>query len=548
MMETVGVRVEDDTTPKKAPRPEFVKKPFKGREYFIGMKAESTMVIPFRKQFEFSMPYENFKMSLSSKRTFNRSIMEIADDNNRILSHSFTESTIDVESGNLIKRSYNKKGITADEFILNYLSLKMNIDDGGELTKINYSVFISELMNLISDNMLKMIINYVDSVYVGSMDDAIDMTKHSFKLATTFVDADIKQLCHVKYAGNLIIPLCTHYCNVMARDVEPKDFFLDLYKALFERVSINCEYDILDKLHRYITMIVSNAFKSHNKIYERMGINGTTKDSEIEEVFSKILTTIITKLDPIDTVPALIAETAKNSSSKYKPRENDGYNVLQGFSDDYVHSGGDDSVVTEAERMESRITRPDELLKIVRKYSCDDTINKISQRFGVRVDNYLEYCHTINTMDLHEYQTRILFQTFSHIYGGFENMYDNNRHNYSRILILGDKHLQNLGLSIIADYVTAKCVGYSFQQRWGGKISDRKLFDDPRYNELLNGKYRHVRSQFEKKNFIRDDIVFLANNRFVYNRFNDSRIETPIKHTDEEIISAVLDYYMKAIV
>ena len=531
----------------KAARPKFIKSPFKGKHYFVGSRADSVINIPFRKYIELGMPYENFKISLSSKRIYNRSIMEIADDNNRILSHSFTEKYHDIESDTTISRSYNKKGNIADEFILGYLGLKMNIDDGGELTKIDHSVFVNELMNLITDGLLKVIINYVDQVYVGSMDEAIDMTKHSFKLATTFIDADIKQMCHVKYAGNLLVPLCTHYCNIMIRDVDPKDFFLDLYKALFDRVSINSEFKTLDKLHRYVTMIVSNAFKSHSVIYERMSIIGTTKDSEIEENFSKILTTVITKLDPVDTVPALIADTVKNTSSKYKPHANDGYNVLQGFSDDYVHSGGDDSVVTEAERIESRIARPDELLKIVRKTSCNDTINKIQERFGVNINSMEEYACTIAGMDLHEYQTRIIFQMFQNIYGGYSNMFDNNRHNYARLLILADKYLRKINLPIIADYVSSKCIGYSFQQRWSGKISDRKLFEDPRYDALLNGKYRYVRAHFERDNHIRNDVIFLANNRFIYNKFGDTRNESQIKHTDEEIISSVLDYFTIAV-
>ena len=522
----------DDEVVVKVARPKFIKKPFKGKTYFVGNRADSIIGIPFRKYVEFGMSYENFKISLSSKRIYNRSIMEIADDNNRILSHVFHEKIIDTETGHMITRVYNKKNEIADAFILGYLGLKMNIDDGGELTKIDYSVFINELINLVTDGLLKIIVNYVDTVYVGSMDEAIDMEKHSFKLATTFLDADIKQMCHAKYAGNLLIPLCTHYCNVMIRDVDPKDFFLDLYKALFERVSINSETKSLEKLHRYVTMIVSNAFKSHNIIYERMSITGTTKDSEIEENFSKILTTVITKIDPVDTVPALISDTVKNTSSKYKPHANDGYSVLKGFSDDYVHSSGDDSVVTEAERIESKIARPDELLKIVRKNSCDDTINKIQERIGIYIESQDEYLFTTMNMDLHEYQTRIIFQLFKDPYGGFANMYDNNRHNYARLLILGDKYLRKLGLPIIADYVSAKLIGYNFQQRYSGKISDRKLFDNPKYNELLDGKYRYVRAQFERNNHIRNDIVYLANNRFIYNKFGDSRIETHIKHSD----------------
>lgn len=526
-------------------RGDFVLPKFKGKVYFKGLKAESIMEVPFSKYFQMGKVYENFKLALSSKRTFNRSIMDIADDNNRVLNHSFVESTIDVESGNMVRKHINKKGSITDEFIFNYLALKMDLDDGGELTKVPYQVFISELMNLISDDVLKMIKHYVDVVYQGSMDEVIDVEQHSME--TTFVDADIKQLCHVKYAGNLLIPLCTHYCNIMARDVDSKEFFLDLYKELFDKVSAGTEIDTLTKLHKYITLIVGNSFKSHKVIYTRMSIMGTTKDSEIEEVFSKILTTIITKMQPKDTVPAFIAKTVKNSSSIYKPREDDGYNVLQGFSDDSVHSGSDDSVVTEADRMESRISRPDELLKVVRKNSCDDSINKISMRYNVFIDSYDEYLFTIENMNLHEYQTKIIFQTFSHVYGGYENMFDNNRHNYSRLLILTAKHLRNIGLEIIADFVCSSCIGHSFQHRWGGKVSDRKLFEDPRYIEIVDTKYKHSKAQFDNRNFIRDDIVLLANTMYKYNCYGDKRNGQIIKHTDEAIIDGVLRYYLTAV-
>lgn len=527
---------------------DFAPKPFRGKVYFKPEKSNNIMRVPFGRYFNFGTIYEQFKMSLSSKRIFKRFAEKIAEDSNRILNHHFTESLVDIESGNKIKRNINKKNTIADQFIFAYLSLKMNIDDGGELTKLPYPIFITELMNLISDDIVKMIVHYVDINYVGSMDDAIDMEKHTFEMSTTFMDSDIKHLCYVKYAGNLLIPLCTHYCNIMIRDVDPKEFFLDLYKSLFKRISQDPKQDVLAKLHKYITMIVSNAFKIHKPIYNRMSISGTTRDSEIEEVFAKILTTIITKIKPIDTVPAYIAEAAKSSSSKYKNRTPDGYNLLQGFSDDYVHSGTEDSVVTEADRMESRIARPDELLKVVRKYSCDDTINKISMRYKVYIDDYDEYLFTVNNLDLHEYQTKIIFQTFSHAYGGYENMFDNNRHNYCRLLILASKHLRNIGLDVIADYICARCVGYSFQNRWGGKISDRKLFEDPRYDELINGKYKYSKAQFENKNFIRDDVVMLMNNMFKYNCYGDERNGNTIKHTDEEVIDAVLEYYLKGIV
>jgi len=545
--EDIDIDIEEEV-PKTKEREKFVLPKFTGKVYFTGKKCDSAAVIPFSKYYGFGEAYETFRLSLSSKRVYNRSIMDITNDNNRVLNHSFTETTIDVESGNKMKRVINKSGSTANEFILNYMSLKMNIDDGGELVDLSYNIFLTELMNLISADMLKVIKHYADSIYHGSMDEVIDMEKHTFEMSTTFIDSDIKQLCYVKYAGNLLIPLCTHYCNRRSRDVDSKEFFLDLYKKLFQKVSMGSNIDTLSKLHKYVTMIVNNAFKTHKLIYSKMFISGTTRDNEIEEVFSKVLTTIITKLQPVDTIPAFIAESIKNSSSRFKPRKDNGYSVLQGFSDDYIYSsGGDDGLVTEAERMESKITRPDELLKLVRKISPDDTINKISHRLNVFIDNHEEYTFVLSNMRLHEYQTKVIFQTFSHIYGGYENMYDNNRHNYIRLLILASKHLQNIGLESISDYICAVNVGFSFQNRWSGKVSDRKLFEDPRYIALINGKYKFSRSQFENKNFIRDDAVFLANNMFRYNLYNDPRNGQLIQKSDDEIIDVVLNYYTKAV-
>lgn len=538
---------EVEVEEKEPARPKFSLPKFKGKVYFIGNKEESLINIPFLKFYNFAQCYENFKLSLSSKRVYNRAIMDIIDDNNRVLNHSFTLTTIDVENDGVVKRAINKDGSVANEFILNYLSLKMNIDDGGDLSEVGYPVFISELMNLINDDMMKIIKHYTDSIYLGSMDEVIDMEKHAFEMSTTFVDNDIKQLCYVKYAGNLLIPLCTHYCNKRSRDVDSKEFFLDLYKSLFRKASQGSSIDTLSKLHKYISMIVNNAFKTHKQIYSKMCISGITKDSEIEEVFSKVLTTIITKLQPTDTIPAFIAESIKNSSSRFKPRKDNGFSVLQGFSDDYISSGNEDGVVTEAERMESRIARPDELLKLIRKISPDDTIHKISHRFGVFIEDDAELLFMIDNMRLHDYQTRIIFQMFSSMYGGYENMFDNNRHNYVRLLLLASKHLKNIGLEVISDYICGVNTVFSIHGRWSGKSGDRKLFEDPRYIEIINGKYRFSRAQFERRNFIRDDVVFLSNNMFKYNKYNDPRNGKVISKTDDEIIDAVLKYYQTII-
>jgi len=529
---------------------EFVQKPFKGKHFFkLSTDSPGDITIDVSKLFDFAKPYDTFRVSLSAKRIFKRYNALIVDNNNRILNHSFTEQFVHIDTGDKIKRKYNEGLRDTEEFILNIISMKMDIDDGGELTKIPYPVFINELMNVVTDNIIKIIFNYVDSVYMGSMDELIDSTKHKHSMDMTFTDMDIKGMCHVKYAANLIVPICTHYCNIMIREVDSKEFFHDLAIALFKRMSLTLKYDndILDKLHRYTTKIVKNSVKVHKKMYDNMAIKGITTDTEIENNFSKVLAKIIAVIEPVDKAASYLLGVIKNTSATWTPQTDNGYNHLNGFGDDYKNTGSDDNIVTEIEIHENKIARPDELLKIVRRYTADDTIGKISARYGVFIDSYEEYLFYMNNLYLHNMQSKTIFNIFSHSYGGIDNMYDNNRHNYVRLLILTINYLRKQGFNILADYVASNCVGHSFTQRWGGKNSDRKFYEDPRYTEIVDGKYRFIRGFFEKKDFIRDDVIHLANDKFVYNNFGDPRNGNIIKHSDEELINEILEFYLKII-
>ncbi len=528
--------------------PSGVKKERKKRRrrynYFRYVKAHSETVVPFGDYFENGAVYESFNMSLSAKRAYNKNGLSIAKDNNDILNFTYKEKGIDASTGESITIVHNENHELASEFIYKYLSYKVNIDDNGSLTTVDPMIVISEILTIIDDDMIKLIDAFIDKYYEGSIDEKIDTKKHAFKLSTTYLDADVKQHYQVKFAANLLIPLCTHYCRKF-NNVDAKDFFLNLYQSFFDMMKLRTGIDSSSKLHKYVEIITGTSFKSNQKIYDRMLIHGKTKDGEIEDNYSKILTTNITKIRLEDAirVPAFIAKIIKNSSAQWNTRERDNYDVLSGFSDDYVSAGADDSIVTQAERMESHVRRPDEMLKVIRKNTCGDTISKISHRLGIFIEDPHEYEFALEHADLNnELARHFMFTLFSTYFGGYENMFDNNKPNYVRLMLICGKYLRKNGLDIIADFVASRSAGFNMSGRWGGRISDRKLYEDPRYDNLLNTKYKEIRAQFDRKNPIRENAVNMVNNNYKYNEIGD-RFGTNIRHDDEVIIDEILKFY-----
>jgi len=122
-------------------------------------------------------------------------------------------------------------------------------------------------------------------------------------------------------------------------------------------------------------------------------------------------------------------------------------------------------------------------------------------------------------------------------------MYDVNHLTYSTLILIADNYLRKNGNHIIADFLVAKADSISLAQRWGGKSSQKKLMEDERYINLVNDKYKFIKSALAEENFILSDVTALVNSNFIRNKYGDPRNGTIIEHNDEQIISSVLDYY-----
>jgi len=318
-------------------------------------------------------PFENFKMSLNSKRIYNKNKHEICRDNNAVM--NFSGIVTDTDSkGNKIKRHLNKDGGVAGEFLIRYIYLKMEIDDpNSSLMRMgDHDIFISELMNIVPEDLVTLVTLFVDKYYNGSLNSRIG-PDHAYNMDTTFVDADVKQLCVVKYLGNLLIPMCTHYCNLRPGLEDSIEFFILFYKKLFEKAYIwsNGEVDALKKMHNLSASMVGSAYSQNIQVVTPFIITGRTLESFTDEIFSKILITKITAVDieKSNSIVPFITRIIRKASNEYIPRSSKGYNISQGFADDVFNSDNDDSVTSLAEKNESKISRPDELLKVVRLLS-----------------------------------------------------------------------------------------------------------------------------------------------------------------------------------
>jgi len=122
-------------------------------------------------------------------------------------------------------------------------------------------------------------------------------------------------------------------------------------------------------------------------------------------------------------------------------------------------------------------------------------------------------------------------------------MYDLNHLTYSTLVLIADNYLRRLGNLVIADFLVAKSDSISLAQRWGGKSSQKRLVEDERYINLVNDKYRFIKSKVAEDNFILADVTSLVNSNFIRNKYGDPRNGSIVSHTDDEIISSVLDFY-----
>lgn len=227
--------------------------------FFKGFKTEGMMRIPFSTYSKIDDAFGSFILSLNSTRSFRRNVLDIADDNNKVLNYCESVGAL----------------FGVENFIYNYLSVKFAMEYDVNWIMATDSKFISTVIELITTDMKKSIGHFVDLTYEGSVKD-----ENNWRIKN-FSDKDVKRILILKYMGNLLIPICTHYCNI-CNVTDQKKFFYDFYVALCDE---NCKLSL-------------------NRVFELIPSYAT--EEEKSEIHYKIFTNVIPKLQPINTIPTFI--------------------------------------------------------------------------------------------------------------------------------------------------------------------------------------------------------------------------------------------------
>ena len=514
-------------------------------EYFRYDPEQVRMIVNFSKLFPgFSGVYERFIISTHLKRTTYKKIAhEIARTSNECLNFkAIIKEKISEDSEKVIRLNHKRE--VANTFMYGYLALKKDIDTREDILKMPKEVVIAEVLNLLSDDLMGLVTKYVDKCYEGqSMDEVIDARTQKYEDGTTLRDKDIKIILSIKVASNLLVPLMMHYAAEKVHEINTNDLMVMFYKAVFRKISDRHGVDLLSKIHYIVGNLSDKSYNANKKMYNIIAINGITIESLREKIFNTVLTNIIPKLQMSHTVPSYIAQTVKFISGNHIPREMHKFSIYNFTDREIPGSNSGDSIVTEAERVESTVKRENLSNKIVFSTFVDDTIDKIARRYNVSMTSNPHALNYVKMNNIpHKFQTHILTMMFLKEFGGTDNIYTLSIDPYNKLVYLASEILKKRGLKIISDYVLSKYDKLSLSVKFT-KSSTKYVINHPKYQEMIDTVYRNVKEMFKDKNFFIDDSVALICGVYINNTLGARNFGYEIKYGDEEIIDAVFRFY-----
>ena len=527
-------------------------------EYYKHSSADKCIIVNFEDYFDTLgiERFDKFYINNPTRRTYNKNGSKMAAYVNDVLNHHYVEKTYDIKSGGTLSVKRNYINEVSEQFLYRLLSIKIEIDNKkGFMNVDSYVPFLAAVNDVITEDLVKLVRDYIDVTYTKSLleksiEDGVDLEAEFMEASdeVRFDDEDVKVILYGKYLGNMIIPLAAHYINHFSGSVSYEVFFKDVYEAIYIKSSKYSDRDPLQKIFKYVSNNVGKAFKI-SPIYRDFEINGVTRETKIDDTYAKILTTGLIKLENQGTVPAFIFAFIRKQIMFYSAAEDNGYVKLTRFDDELRGGGGgEDSVVTESERIESTIRRPDKQLQILNKAKAKRTLSIVSLKEGIPIASGNRLGFTIKNLVTHKVQERVITQLFSDYYGGWDNILDINKEDYTCLLLLAEDKLRANGLNILADIIVGRYNAHKMQHPWG-KIADRSLYSDERYLEIIDSTYRAIKPTFSDpaNDFIRSDIITIVNSEYLYGTFGSAKYGKHIIIKPLDIMSEILNYYVRCI-
>lgn len=536
--------IYDYTIPKKpmkkpkpiVPPPPVPRRKRKKGDILYFEESVKTVLVHFENFFgEEAGEYNEFVISLASKKAYFKMINLIVDENNAIL---------------------NRDKKLAENFLYRYYSLKRYIDDLKYQNR-NYKVFLSDLYGLFEEKFVHEIKQYVNENYIYHRVNEYNPEKQNYEAGITFLDYHIKILYVISRMMRFVIPLCIHYIHTYPGTVDTTTFLVTGFVQLFNIAQTTGSFgevegdeeemrqtDVYQKLYMFVQRKVEKTLHTDAVMWERQAFLGVNPKTATEDIMNKLITNIMPQYMFERIIMNLNAVMTKKTVTQYILRKKDPYNISM-IVDTDASQVNDDSLVSDTEIYDSYSNKKNELTLLIRKFFITDTIEKIMERNNVTITpSEFKFYHDNNK--IHNFQTFAIFQTFFKYFGGTENIYSCTKGSYVQLLIILTKMLDTVETGELIKYVTGTRTRHYINKRESRSLRNT-IAQDPVYKTILETKYSNVQNVIRRNNFIESKILFLINNEFVYNMYGVTNNGSPIERNEEEIKESVLKFFSRLI-
>lgn len=492
--------------------------------------------------------YNVFVLSVGKKRVYSSLAKLMCTENNKILELN--------------------KDIT-ERFLVAYFNIKRSIDVGmfskvdsdSELNLYGtaarrdfgkYDAFIEYMVStLFKRDFIEMIREYVNKNYKDeSGKENVDISK--FNPGMTFTPEQLRMIIIVSVLTRFAIPLCTHYIYINSdKRIKVFSFIHTVIDALFKIVVVDTSTNsLIDKLYTFVSSSVKSTEPSNKPIWEKFPMYNETKESIIEELVEKIVTTIIPKFKMQNPIQ-FISVVARDSVVRFKIRGKNPFDCYR--INDNDKSSDDEDKLSETDIFDMYYRVTDENITILNRYANDDAIETVCRRNNIvlmqdEIDFYL------NNYKLHNFTVMAVSNIFARFFSGVANVRSCTFEQFVKLMIVLVHKMRDLGIEYLPSFLTAKRESYSYTKMPSTTVM-KELKTNPNYTDLIELKYKYIRSLFEiktgfieEKNPILDCIIGLIHNNYTYNEYGNKLNGTPLEIDDKIIINDVLKMYKLCII
>lgn len=479
------------------------------------------IVVPFEDFFDDqnAADYDEFFMSIATKKTYSKIADLICKENNIVL---------------------NGNQELAERFITTYFTLKYSIDRGEYDSKYP-DTFINDVITLLFPvDFMMYLHNYIESNYKTNVDANIDLDKHRFDKGTTFQDRHYKILYLISTMSRLVIPVVTHYIYNRKSITDINGFIMNVFVALFKLAQTGSDSDIYAKLHLFVQRAIMKTTYTDAPMWDRLKILGITPEGVIEDTMNKLVTNVIPKYDFNMNIMNLNTVVIRKSVMSYTLRRKDPYTLFSISSSD-GHASDDESILSEVEIFDSYNTQRDESVILYRKYGTSHDVNIIAMREGILINpNEVEFYK--KSTRYHELQKTAIYYVFDKYFSGIENIIGGCRaDDWIKLIIILKKMLERMGLNYLSEFISGERKDYSYRRL--SKYMDNMINEDPLYKEIIEKKYKSVQGLIEKRNPIKNMIIAIFNNTYIYNSYGNIKNGQYIEKDEERIVREVLNFF-----